>query len=77
MDTVNSGDISLVCIKTDTHGCAHAKKTWVRWDATENPPQLVYSGLPEHGVMILSKKTVIVCCRACWEAGWGIPLMTR
>lgn len=77
MDTVNIGDkpVARPEFQTKTHGCAHARAARCRWDATENPPQLVFENMPSHGVLILSKSRVVVCCRLCWEAGWGLRLV--
>lgn len=76
METVDNGEnIGVIPARmTRTVGCMHAKGSWSRWDGTENPPQLTYNGFPVDGVMILSKATVIICCRKCWEMGWGYQI---
>lgn len=77
METVNSGDkrVARPEFQTQTTGCTHARATRCRWDATENPPQLVFDNMPSHGTVILSKSRVHVVCRMCWEAGWGLRVV--
>ena len=61
MNSVDYGD------RVSMERCPHALEARVYWIENDvgKPPQFVFEGFPEAGLVILSKHTVVVYCREC------------
>jgi len=59
-----------VVTRAEVEHCQHCRPTW---DWIENqegkPPQVVFTGFPRAGVMVMSKARVIVLCGSCSLSG--------